>query len=95
VRKHLSRYTDGEKQWIHILLQVKQQGLEQVIEACHLSLKQGACTAAIILQQLQAPEAESKPVCEASFRVINCAPDASCLPYHQLYTTSTQAVCHG
>ena len=44
VRKKLAEYSDGDREFIRILLHVPQHGLQAVEEACSVALSQGGCT---------------------------------------------------
>lgn len=60
VRERLSAYSDGDKQFIQLLLQVKTAGLAPVEKACEKALRQGSCSADLILQYLEKNEPVSQ-----------------------------------
>lgn len=59
VKQRLCAYSDGDKQFIQLLLQVKTVGLATVEEACEKALMQGSCSAELILQYLKKNEPAS------------------------------------
>jgi transposase len=55
IRARLKQYSDGDKQFIRILLLVTKHGLEAVEQACATSLSKGLITDASVLHCLQPP----------------------------------------
>ena len=53
VREQLSRYSDGDKRFIRILLSVIPHGLSMVETACAAALAEGGCNDVVILKKLQ------------------------------------------
>jgi len=56
IRTRLSKYTNGDKEFIKILLEVQKHGLEKVDHICANVLSEGICNADLILQRLKKPE---------------------------------------
>lgn len=79
VRKKLSEYSDGDQQFIRILLQVPQHGLQAVEEACNVALSQGCCT---LVTSLLNPSPHVPP--EESERLkLSSPPTDSCHHYNE------------
>lgn len=83
IRKHLSQYTDGDHQFIRILLQVREHGLEAVEEACKLGLAQGGCNDTVIISYLK--PVEKKPQREIEFFKLSSPPTEDCHSYNRAY----------
>jgi hypothetical protein len=88
VRKKLSYYSDGDQQFIRILLQVPQHGLQTVEEACSIALTQGGCAlvAGLLNPPLKDPPEESKQLKLLS------PPSEDCHHYNQVYLSETSAL---
>ena len=52
-REKLAQYSDGDKQFVRVLLAVAVHGLEAVDHACALALTQGGCNDTLILHYLE------------------------------------------
>jgi len=85
VRKQLANYSDGEKQFIRILLEVTHHGLQAIEEACKVALTQGGCNATLILSYLK-PSLE-KPLEEPL--KLSAPPTEECHIYNQAYLSQT------
>jgi hypothetical protein len=53
IREHLSRYSDGDKRFVRILLAVIEHGIPAVEKACAEALLEGGCNDKVILKKLQ------------------------------------------
>ncbi len=82
VRETLSHYSDGDKQFIRILLAVIQYGLKAVDEACTQSLTQGGCNDTIILRHLEPPTETKK---EDTFLKLSFPPTEDLQCYNSVY----------
>lgn len=85
VRFALSQYSDGDKQFISVLLQIQAFGLDAVNNACSKALSQGISQAAIIITYLTKQVASEKPAPEISRKLsLKHPPSADCSAYNQL-----------
>ena len=90
IRLVLSKYSDGDKQFIKILLQIQLHGLKAVEQACTLSLKQGISSSDFIMQILQKNHIKATKNISAEI-TINHPPNDNCLIYNQLL--SQKVIC--
>ena len=85
IQQALSKYSDGDKQFIKLLLQVREKGLDKLESACALALKQGICNADIILDyMLNNKQKENYKITLSEIFGIKYLPDNSCAVYDQL-----------
>ena len=83
IRNNLSQYSDGNKQFIRVLLFIIRYGLELVENACKISLSQGVCSDTYILNLLQhKPELIDKT---PLLRQLNEPPTTDFSQYNALY----------
>ena len=88
VRNKLSKYSDGDHQFIHILLQVPQHGLQAVEDACRVALSQGGCA---LVTELLNPPLKDPP--EESERLkLSSPPTEDCHHYNRIYLSKTPAL---
>lgn len=88
VRKKLAEYSDGDKQFIRILLQVPQYGLQAVEEACGVALSQGGCT---LVTELLNPVPKAPPEESERLKLVS-PPTDDCLGYNQVYLSTNTAL---
>lgn len=87
VRKRLSNYSDGDRQFIRILLQAGHHGVQAVEEACKEALLQGGCNDTMILEYLK-PRDEN--ILEESLRLkLSLPPTEDCQSYNWTYLPQT------
>lgn len=87
VHKRLSNYSDGDRRFIRILLQVKHHGVQAVEEACKEALLQGGCNDTMILEYLK-PRDEN--ILEESLRLkLSLPPTEDCQSYNRIYLPQT------
>lgn len=85
IRRKLSEYSDGDHQFIRILLQVPQHGLQAVEDACSIALSQGGCA---LVTSLLNPPVKDPP--EESRRLkLSCPPEEDCHHYNRIYLSET------
>lgn len=82
VREYLSGYSDSDKRFIRILLQVTHYGLPAVEEACAISLSQGGSNDTVIIGLLQSP---LKIQTEPAFWRLSYPPNEECDCYNRIY----------
>ena len=87
VRKQLSHYSDGDRQFIRILLQVAQHGLQAVEAACKTAVLQGGCNDAMILGYLK-PRVE-EVLEEVLLLKLSFPPTEDCRNYNRAYLPQT------
>ena len=87
VRKSLSHYSDGDRRFIRILLQVAQHGLQAVEAACKTALLQGGCNDAMILGYLK-PRVE-EVLEEVLLLKLSFPPTEDCCNYNWTYLPQT------
>jgi len=85
VRNKLSKYSDGDHQFIRILLQVPQHGLQAVEEACSVALSQGGCA---LVAGLLNPPLRNPPE-ESEWLTLSSPPTEDCDHYNQIYLSKT------
>lgn len=85
VREKLSSYSDGDKQFIRILLQVIEHGLSKVEHACALALSQGGCNDTLVLRYLKPSEPPERSL---SLWALSFPPTADCQTYNHAYLSS-------
>jgi len=83
VREQLSRYPDGDKRFIRILLSVIPHGLSVVETACAAALSEGGCNDVVILKKLQpmVPDAQQKTL----LLQLSFPPTEDCHSYNMAY----------
>ena len=81
VRKKLAEYSDGDREFIRILLHVPQHGLQAVEEACSVALSQGGCTR---VTELLNPPPKEPPEESERLKLVS-PPTDDCLRYNQVY----------
>jgi transposase len=86
LRNKLEAYKDGEKQFIDILLLVNKHGLENVTNACNITIAAGGCSAKLVEQYLLQP-AMKLDIKEPEFIQLKNPPSADCSVYSKLYLT--------
>ena len=82
VCEKLSSYSDGDKQFIRILLQVQEHGLSNVEQACALALSQGGCNDTVVLGYLKPPD---PPQSSRSLNALSFPPTEDCQAYNHAY----------
>lgn len=60
VRQKLSHYSDGDRRFISILLQVEPYGMQAVEQACALALSHGGCNDTVVMNYLKPPLMDNK-----------------------------------
>ncbi len=86
VREQLTHYTDGDKRFIRILLQVEEHGLQAVEEACAQALSHGGSNDTVILGLLQP---QTKPQKEPSMLFqLSHPPSEDCHSYNIAYLST-------
>ena len=97
VREKLSRHADGDKQFIKLLLEVKNAGLAAVNTACEKALAQGISQAGIIIDYLYNKVIDN--TLTSNHLTLAYPPSDTCDSYNQLYqqhmTVSLQGATHG
>jgi hypothetical protein len=83
VCKKLNAYPDGDKQWIKLLLQVREYGLDKVESCCADVLSKGICHADSIVKCIKS-DPKSTVFQE---RKLVCQPDTDCDCYNQQLLT--------
>jgi hypothetical protein len=89
VRKQLSHYSDGDHQFIRILLQVTHHGLQAVEEACRVALLRGGCNDTMILNYLK-PRGE-EVLEEILWLKLSSPPTEDCHSYNRAYLPQTMS----
>ena len=85
IQQALSKYSDGDKQFIKLLLQVKEKGLDKLEKACSLALEQGLCNADIIIDyMLNNSQKSSYKIILSEILGIKHLPDPNCAVYDRL-----------
>jgi len=96
VRHALSKYTDGDKQFIQLLLQIKTEGLEAMNAACHKAISQGISQPAIIMDYLKNKNDDKKSSVSLSAELpLENPPSTDCDVYNQLYQKRVTPVQQG
>lgn len=83
VREQLSAYSDGDKRFIRILLQVIEHGLPRVEQACAQALSQGGANDTLVLRYLQPLLEQPKP--SSALPQLSFPPTQDCQAYNQAY----------
>jgi len=90
VQTALANYSDGDKQFIKLLLQVKKIGLASLEKACTWALAQGSCQADMILDHIKNPKQKTLSPDPLSDRLkLVAIPDANCKAYDTLFLSQT------
>jgi len=90
VQKALANYSDGDKQFIKLLLNVKQTGLVQLEKACAWALEQGGYHADMILDHIKSPGQKALSPDPLPDRLkLASIPDSSCKIYDCLLLSQT------
>lgn len=90
VGEQLSKYADGDKQFIRILLQVIVHGLSKVEQACACALLQGGCNDTVVLRYLEPPlEPPQKLPLGWS---LTFPPTNDCQVYNQAYLSGNRII---
>lgn len=90
VREQLSAYSDGDKRFIRILLQVIEHGLSRVEQACLQALSQGGANDTLVLRYLQPPLEQPKPL--LALHRLSFPPTPDCQSYNQAYLSGKMLV---
>lgn len=85
VRKKLCEYSDGDQQFIRILLQVPQYGLQAVEAACSVALSQGGCA---LVTRLLSPLPQDPPE-EGERLKLSSPPTDNCHHYNEAYLSKS------
>ena len=85
IRNKLEAHKDGDKQFIAVLQLVNKHGLDNVADACNLTIATGGCSAKLVEQYLQPPIQPDSY--ESGFIQLKDPPDADCSIYSKLYLT--------
>ncbi len=91
IRENLKAHEDGDKQFIKILLQVSEHGLDKVDEACVNALKVGLSNADFIKQYL-APGVPQEKTEERQLQLIE-APSEDLHCYNDVFLSSQLGLC--
>lgn len=91
MRENLRTHEDGDKQFIKILLQVSEHGLDKVNEACANALKVGVSSADFIKQYL-APSAPQEIIEEQQLQLKE-APNEDLHCYNDVFLNSQLGLC--
>lgn len=90
IRQALSKYSDGDKQFIKLLLSVKQSGLAQLSQACEYALEQGTCNADIILSYVSSQGQKENRQTSQVLRLNNqVGADPNCAIYDRSFLTGS------
>lgn len=85
IQKQLAEHSDGTKQFIHILLQIRPYGLSKVEAACSQALRQGTHSAKFVLDALTVrPSPSSKA---SLYPPLTQIPTGDCSGYNQRLLT--------
>jgi len=91
IRQRQRSYKNSDKQFVEILLMVKQHGLEKVEEACKQAIFVGGCSAGLVRQYLEA-KLESIKEAEEYIKLKN-PPDEDCSIYSKKYLQKEDGKC--
>jgi hypothetical protein len=85
IQQQLATHSDGKKQFIHILLQIRPYGLPKVEAACSQALRQGTHSAKFVLDALNAKPSPPNEV--PPYPPLVDAPTWGCTGYTQVLLT--------
>jgi len=83
VRQKLSHYSDGDRRFVRILLQVEPYGMKAVEQACTLALSHGGCNDTVVMNYLKPPLRENKE--EEYPLLLSSSPKEECEVYNHAY----------
>lgn len=89
IRKMLSAYSDGDKQFIRILLTISIHGLNKLDEACTQALEIGTYSADFIISYLNSSLSTQSLAKENPIVFLKEEPDDNCCCYNQLFLHNT------
>lgn len=94
IRKNLEGYSDGDKQFVKILVQVHAHGLKKVNAVCAQALENGICNADFIVDYLSGNDCK-KPIIEKDeYPKIEIPPDNNCSDYTKKLLLVCEEVGH-
>lgn len=83
IRKRQRSYKNSDKQFVEILLMVKQYGLAKVEEACKQAISVGGCSVVLVKQYLEVKSVAGKE--KEEYIKLKNPPDEDCSIYSKLY----------
>jgi transposase len=95
VRDYFSQRTGGDKQFVEVLLAIKDHGIEAVIVACELALNDNVISSDYIINLLNRlrPTPCISAIDTPDTLRLQCEPEANCRRYNTLLQGATHGLC--